>query len=71
METKSKKTLWIFVATVAVLGLIGCCALAAVGAVALPAIARATGIDGIKLHPFWVELQQRVTEREVTEQIGA
>jgi len=64
MKTKSNKTLWIL-AAVAVLGAMGCCALAVVGAVTVPAIAWGTDAGGVRLRPFWVDLPGR----EVTEQV--
>ena len=71
METKSNKTLWICVA--AALVVVGCCALAAVAAVAVPAIARGTGLGGVRLRPFWTGLPGReATERiEQTFEVGS
>ena len=73
METKSNtKTMWIFVALVAVLGVIGCCALAAVGAITVPAIARGVRSDGLS---WWFEVEspgQEMTERvEQTFEVGS
>lgn len=64
MESKNR-TLWIFVAAVVALGLMCCCALAAVGALVVPSSVRGVLPEGVN----WPPVQVQVPGLETTERI--
>lgn len=66
METKNRNTgVWIFLAIVVGIAVVSCCALAAIGAVGVPAILRSAFPEGVR----WPLIEVNLPEGEQTERI--